>query len=149
MTQKSNTIDYRIASRNDETDMYAVIEEVAPEVPVLLDIPQRQAAMRGIIVECHQSGKSWVAVNADGTVVGCALARPDILENGAISLRYVGVSKTSRRQGIFATFIDKLKTNGMPVTVTVLHNNRSAMTARLLKAGFTEVESGDKETKLR
>src|SRR5258708_7728549 len=149
MTQKSNTIEYRIASRNDETDMYGVIEEVAPEIPVLLDIEDRQDAMRGIIVECHKSRKSWVAVNANGGVVGCVLARPDFHEDGAISLRYIGVSKTSRRQGIFATFIEKLKTNGVALTASVLHNNSSAMGDRLLKVGFTKVESDDKETKFR
>jgi hypothetical protein len=104
MTKTSDTVDYRVASRDYETDIFAVLEEVAPEIPVLLDTPARQDAIRGIIVECRKSGKSWVAVDANGTVVGFALARPDLHEAGAISLRYVGVSGNSRRRGIFATY---------------------------------------------
>jgi hypothetical protein len=66
---------------------------------VLLDIPDRQDAMRGIIVECHKSGESWVAVDADGAVVGFVLAGPDFHDQKAISLRYIGVSGNSRRRG--------------------------------------------------
>jgi hypothetical protein len=36
MTQTSDTVDYRVASRDDETDILAVLEEVAPEIPVAL-----------------------------------------------------------------------------------------------------------------
>jgi hypothetical protein len=98
-TQKSNAFEYRVASRSDETDILAVLEEVAPEIPVLLDIPERQDAMRGIIVECHRSGESWVAVDADGAVVGFVLVGPDFHDQKAISLRYIGVSGNSRRRG--------------------------------------------------
>jgi hypothetical protein len=149
MTQNSSAIEYRIATCDDETDMYAVMEEVAPEIPVPLDTEENQIIMRGIITECHGSGKSWVAIDANGEVLGCVLARPDIHEPNAISLRYVGVKKASRCQGIFATFIEKLKTNGVPLTASVLVNNRSAMGYRFLKAGFTKVKSDDKETLFR
>jgi N-acetylglutamate synthase-like GNAT family acetyltransferase len=149
MIQESNTIEYRIATPNDETDMYAVIEEVAPEIPVSLDTEANQEIIRDIIRECHASGKSWVAIDANGEVVGCVLARPDIHEPSAISLRYVGVKKASRCQGIFATFIEKLKANDAPLTASVLINNSSAMGYRFLKAGFIKVKSDNKETKFR
>jgi hypothetical protein len=90
---------------------------------VLLDTPERQDAIRGIIVECRKSGKSWVAVDAGGRVVGFVLARADFHEEQAISSRY-GVSGNSRRRGIFATLMEKLKANGVPLTASVLHNNR-------------------------
>jgi hypothetical protein len=32
MTETSNTINYRVAVRDDETDILAVLEEVAPEI---------------------------------------------------------------------------------------------------------------------
>jgi N-acetylglutamate synthase-like GNAT family acetyltransferase len=143
------TFEYRVASRGDETDILAALEEVAPEIPVLIDTPQRQDAIKGIIVECHKSGQSFVAVDANSEVVGFVLARPDIHEQGAISLRYVGVSKNSRRHGIFATFIEKLKAKGVPLTASVLHDNRSAMADQLVKVGFTELEANAKETKFR
>jgi predicted N-acetyltransferase YhbS len=100
MTQNSNTIKYRIATRDDETDIYAVMKEVAPEIPVSLDTEDNRIIMHGIITECHASGKSWVAIDTNGEVVGCVLARPDIHEPSAISLRHVGVKKASRCQGI-------------------------------------------------
>jgi len=149
MTQKSKAIEYRTATTDDEPDMYAVMEEVAPEIPVPLDTEDNQIIMRTIITECHGSGKSWVAIDPNGEVVGCALAKQDIHEPSAISLRYVGVKKASRCQGIFGTFIEKLKANDTPLTASVLVNNSSAMGYRFLKAGFIKVKSNDKETLFR
>ena len=149
MTNDDPTFEYRVASSHDETDMYEVIEEVAPEIPVLLDTEGRQNAMRGIIVECHRSGKSWVAVDANGKVVGCVLARSDFHEDGALSLRYIGVSKDSRRHGISAALIEKLKTEGLPLTASVLRANKSSMATRLAENGFTEEGTNDTETKFR
>ncbi len=146
MTQK---FEIRVAVRDDETDILAVLEEIAPEVPVLLDTPERQEAIKGIIIECRKSGHSFVAVDAAGKVVGFALARPDFHEDGAISLRYVGTSKASRRRGIFAAFIGKLKAEGAPITASVLQGNLSGMADQLSKIGFTETEAGDKEKKFR
>jgi hypothetical protein len=37
MTQTSNMVDYRVATGNDETDILAVLEEVAPEIPLSVD----------------------------------------------------------------------------------------------------------------
>jgi hypothetical protein len=116
---------------------------------VLLDTPERQDAIRGIIVECRKSGKSWVAVDENGSVVGFVLARGDLHESGAISLRYVGVSADSRRRGIFGTLVEKMKADGVPLTASVLHGNRSAMADRLVKSGFTKAGSDAKDAKLR
>jgi ribosomal protein S18 acetylase RimI-like enzyme len=150
MTQISSKIDYRLASRDDETDILAVLEEVAPEIPVRLDGPERQEKIRTIITECHRSGKSWVAVDGDGRIGGFVLARPDVHEgHAAISVRYVGVSADSRRRGIFFALMERLKANGVPQTASVLHDNRSAMVNNLVKIGFTKIESDAKETRLR
>jgi N-acetylglutamate synthase-like GNAT family acetyltransferase len=150
MTQTSDTVVYRIASRQDETDLLAVLEKVAPEIPLSIDAEDSQDPIKGIIRQCHESGKSWVAVNTDGTVVGFALAKPDLHEQQtAVSLRYIGVSPNSRGRGIFSTLMKKLKANSVPLTASVLHNNRSAMVDRLVKNGFKKVRSDAKETKLR
>jgi hypothetical protein len=46
--------------------------------------------------------------------------------------------------------MEKMQANGVPLTASVLHDNRSAMADRLVKIGFTKVESSDaKEAKLR
>jgi hypothetical protein len=58
MTQISDAIDYRLASQNDETDMLAVLEEVAPEITVSLDTPESQEKIKTEIVQCRRSGKS-------------------------------------------------------------------------------------------
>jgi Acetyltransferase (GNAT) family len=141
---------YRLANGEDHTDILAVLEEVAPEIPVSLGSTANQEAIKSIIVACCASGESWVAVDTDGTVVGFVLAKKDLHENNAISLRYIGVSKGSRQLGIFAALIEKVMGKGVPLTASVLHTNCSDMTNRLMKVEFTKVESSDtKETKLR
>jgi hypothetical protein len=143
-------ISYRVAGHDEETDILAILQEVAPEIPVRLDGPERQNKIQAVIIECHRSGKSWVAVDASGRVVGFVLARPDAHEGkAAISLLYAGVSANSRRHGIFATFIEKLKANNVTLKASVLHNNQSKMAGRLVKNGFAKVESDAKETRFR
>ena len=78
MTEKSKenpVFTYRAATAEDATDILAILEEVAPEVPVLLDTPERKDAIKTVIIECYGSGKSWVAIDAAGAVVGVALAK--------------------------------------------------------------------------
>jgi hypothetical protein len=67
-------VSYRVATRNDETNILAVLEEVAPEIPLSINASDSQDPIRGIIRECHESGKSWIAVDA-GKVVGFVLAK--------------------------------------------------------------------------
>ena len=77
------------------------------------------------------------------------LTRPDAHEGkAAISVQYVGVSAESRRRGIFSTLMEKLKANGVPLLASVLHDNRSAMTDKLEKIGFTKTGSDAKQTTL-
>jgi hypothetical protein len=75
--------------------------------------------------------------------------KKDIHEGQAISLRYIGVSKNSRGRGISSALVEKLKTNGVPLTASVLNGNQSGMVDRLVKIGFTKMGSDDKEAKLR
>jgi predicted nucleotidyltransferase len=123
MTQVSNRngIDYRLAGRDDETDILAVLEEVASEIPVRLDGAERQDKIRTEITQCHETRKSWVAVDKkDGKVVGFVLARPDAREGkAAIYMPYAGVSADSRQRGIFSTLVEKLKANGVPLIANV------------------------------
>jgi predicted N-acetyltransferase YhbS len=122
-TPKASTPVYRAATDDDEDGIWTVLQEVAPEVPVLLDTPERQEAIQGIIGDCCAGGDSLVAVDANGTVVGFVLAKPDRLErffkrNQALSLRYVGVSKALRRQGIFGCLMEASKAKGVPLTAS-------------------------------
>jgi ribosomal protein S18 acetylase RimI-like enzyme len=150
MAQTSNAVDYRVATHNDETDILAVLEEVALEIPVSLDTPENQEKIKTLIIQWCASGHSWVASKAGGTVVGFVLARPEFDEQRTISLLYIGVSTDSRGHGIFKTLMEKLKASGVPLTASVLHTNKSAMADILVKKfGFTKMASDATETKLR
>jgi len=143
-----SAISYRIAGRDDETDILAVLEEVAPEIPVRLDGAERQEKIRTEITQCHQTGKSWVAVDTARKIVGFVLARPDTHEGkAAIYIPYIGVSADSRRRGICHTLVDKLKTNGVPLIANVLHDNRAGMENILAKNGFTKIDYNAKQKK--
>ena len=99
-----------MANRGDANGIFTVLQEVAPEIPLSLDTPEHQQSIQSIIAECCDCGDSWVAVDADGTIVGVVLAKPDRLkrfhhENKALSLRYVGVTGIRRQHGIFGTLM--------------------------------------------
>jgi hypothetical protein len=150
----TDTPEFRVANGDDAVGILIVLQEVAPEIPLSLDTLEHQEAMQSIIAECCASGESLVAVDADGTVVGFVLANADRLErffhkNQALSLRYIGVSKNWRQQGIFAGLVEKSMGKGVPLTASVLNTNQSAMADRLLKLGYEKVESDAKETRLR
>jgi hypothetical protein len=150
----TDTPEYRVANGDDAVGILTVLQEVAPEIPLSLDTSEHQEAMQPIIAECCASGESLVAVDADGTVVGFVLAKPDRLErffhkNQALSLRYIGVSKNWRQQGVFAGLMEKSIGKGMPLTASVLHTNQSAMADRLVNLGYQKVASDAEETRLR
>ena len=139
---------YRLAVREDETDILAVLEEVSSEIPVRLDGEERQRKIQTEIMQCRQTGKSWVAVDAHGKVCGFVLARPDGHEGkAAIYIPYVGVAAESRRRGIFSTLVAKLKANGVQLIANVLHDNRSSMEDILVKNGFTKIDCNAKQKK--
>jgi hypothetical protein len=151
----TDTPEYRVASGDDAIGIFTVLQQVAPEIPLSLDTPELQETMQAIVAECCASGESLVALDADGTVVGFVLAKPDRLErflhkNQALSLRYIGVNKSWRQHGIFAGLMEKAMAKGVPLTTSVLHTNQSAMADRLVKVGYEKVKSSDaKETRLR
>jgi len=41
VSEKNDAVEYRVADSNDGTGILAVLQEVAPEIPVLLDTPER------------------------------------------------------------------------------------------------------------
>lgn len=152
--KEENKVEYRGANDSDVLGIFAILQEVAPEIPLSIDTPESQEVMKSIIAECCASGESWVAVGADGAIVGLALVKPDRLErffhrNEALSLRYVGVSVSRRRQGIFRILMENLMAKKVPLTAEVLHGNLSGMVDRLSKIGFTKSETDTKVVKLR
>jgi N-acetylglutamate synthase-like GNAT family acetyltransferase len=148
----------RSANDDDHTDILTVLEEVAPEIPTLIDTDDTKEKIKTIIAECCASAESMVAVDGDGKVVGFVLAKPDRLErflhkNKAISLRYIGVSKDWRERGIFADLMAAYTAKKVPLTASVLAGNQSSMVRRLTDMGFAKVDkdkdSNSRETELR
>jgi hypothetical protein len=140
MAEQPNAITYRIAVQDDEPEIFALLTEVAPEIPIPLDQPGTEgrkitdSRMTTEIVQCR--GGSWVAVDASGNVVGFALARRDLhATDRATSLKYIGVSGSSRGLGISSNLVNNLKAKGVPLTATVLSGNQSNMADRFVKFG--------------
>jgi ribosomal protein S18 acetylase RimI-like enzyme len=154
MNESAPKFTLRKATYDDHTDVLAVMEEVAPEIPVAINTPERFNAVKDIIVDCCGSGASLVACDTAGTVVGFVLAKADVLErfqldNEALSLRYIGVAKTARGSGILSALLTELMEAGEPLNASVLSGNKSAMVDRLVKAGFVETESTERDKSFR
>lgn len=105
MNETSNTFKYRVATINDWAAVLAVLKGAAPEIPLSLDTDESQAKVKTEVVQCCRDGHTWVAIDATDAIVGFVLARPG--GNGAITLPFIGVSASSRKQGIFSNLIEK------------------------------------------
>jgi hypothetical protein len=99
--------------------------------------------------ECCLSGKSWVALDANGLVVGAILVRQDTDDFRALSLQYTAVGKSARGSGVFSALIDKVKNERVPLTATVLSGNKSHMIDRLLKKGFLNIGADAQRANMR
>ena len=136
---------YRTAVSGDETDILKVFEEVAPEVPTAV-----RPGTKALIEELVASGQSRVAVNADGVIIGDALAKPQ--DANTLSLYYLGVSKAARGQRISSSLVSELKEIGAPIVTDVRHDNKSSMVERFERWGFVKGAEGilgQDQTKLR
>jgi ribosomal protein S18 acetylase RimI-like enzyme len=134
-------IHYRVVAADDAAGIFRVLAEVAPEIPLLIDTNERRDGVSRIIDQCVATGESWVVTDSGGVVVGFTLVEPDRMErfhrdNEALHLRYVGVSKACRRQGIFRTLTQKVMLRSVPLTATVKAANRSQMATLLARIGF-------------
>ena len=144
---------FRLAKPEDVAGIFAVLEEVAPKIPLCLDGDERKELIAQLIRDCCQSRASWIAVNNDGRIVGFQLTRPSFAgrrftvwgapQVAGLMLEYGGVSKTSENQGIFRTLIEKTKRRKRPLYATVKAKNKSAMALRLINMGFENFESDE------
>ncbi len=82
------------------------------------------------------SGRSRVAVDAEGTIVGYALAEPH--DSKTLSLVYLGVAKMARDQHVSSLLTSKLEEVGAPIITDVRSNNQSSMTERFERLGFVK-----------
>lgn len=133
----------RLATTDDAAGIFRVLEEVASEIPLLIDTSERRKAVSKIIDICIATGDSWVATGSRGVLAGFILAKPDKMErslwnNAALNLNYVGVAKTERKHGIFRALLQCVMNRDVPLTATVKFANQSGMGERLSRIGFSQ-----------
>jgi hypothetical protein len=141
----------RAATIDDGADILALMHKVAPEIPVNLDGDEEQKKIEIVIFERSASGRSLVAVDSNGAVIGFVVARLDFDDEGggATFLDYVGVSKKLRGQGVFTNMMTQLKARRAPLIAVVLNGNQANMADRLVGAGYVQVEANSKQAKYR
>jgi ribosomal protein S18 acetylase RimI-like enzyme len=134
-------VDCRMAAPGDAAGIFSVLVEAAPEIPLFVDTAERREAIAKIINNCIATGESQVATVSCGAVAGVILVEPDemehfLYENHALHLRYVGVTKAYRQQGIFRSLVKQVMKRGVPLTATVKATNQCQMAILLEKFGF-------------
>ena len=144
----------RQAALDDAAEINDLLLRIAPEIPLQADTLEREEALYLVVRACARSGESWVACDADGRIVGFALAElaqqaRHYAEHEIVELHYAGVSPDHRRQGIFLRLMEKIFARLLPVTTTVPALNRSEMVARLARVGFGETGSAGGGVRLR
>jgi hypothetical protein len=153
VSKASEMLEYRLAVSSDAERIFVVLEEVAPEIPLQLT-PKAREIIIGRAVQCCSSKESCVAVDHAGRIVAFLLAEPDKMErfhhdNQALHLPYGGVTKSLRKQGAFHKLIEKVMSRQVPLTATVKCANQCGMAARLMKIGFTKINSNAQEDQFR
>jgi hypothetical protein len=128
-------LEYRGVVSSDADGIFAVMEEVAPEIPLRLDTPEARKVIFNQVVQCCKSEGSCVAVDNAGRIVGFLLAEPDELErfhhdNQALHLPYGGVAKSMRKQGAFCRLIEMVMSCQVPLRIRP-HCHRTSLLFRL------------------
>jgi hypothetical protein len=136
-------ITYRTATAADVDDILTIFAEVAPEVPTIGVVEQTKGLVKGWVA----TGASLVALDAEGKVVGYALAQGDG-KNG-IELVYLGVTVAARGKRVCSGIVARLKEQDMPITAAVRHDNKSSMAERFGRLGFEVQEKQEKQNKFR
>jgi len=134
----------RAACSDDKTKIWDVLVEVAPDIPARVeDHPKDQENLQAFISGWVDNGNCWVALDSYSRIIGFILTEPAMEiriqeKNKATYMPYIGVSKKWQGCGVFPQLLNNLKSQGEPLTVSVLHKNKSDMVAKLEKAGFAK-----------
>jgi ribosomal protein S18 acetylase RimI-like enzyme len=147
-------IAYRQAGLDDAAEIHALLLEVAPEIPLLVDTLEREEALYTLTRNCARSGESWVALDETARIVGFLLielsqTRRHYAEHEVLELRYGGVAGTHRHQGIFTALVQRVIARMLPVTASVSPANQSGAASLLEKLGFHNIGSPGGEQRLR
>jgi hypothetical protein len=150
---------YRRANAEDVSAIFAVLEEVACEIPITIGDSDHRARVFGKVKQTCGFGKSLIATDKTGRVVAFLLVEPRAKGNALVlwgepqpaglALAYGGVTKSWRNQRIFPAMIERMKRRKRPLFAAVRHDNESHMAERLMKMGFEKVGTVDGEDKFR
>ncbi len=148
----------RSAKPEDALEIFAVLVEVACEIPVCIKDDDREKVIEKIQAQVGMR-KSLVATDAMGRIVALLLVEPRAAGNklvldgepqpAGLNLLYGGVTKSWRGKHIFPAMIDKMKRRGLPLFAAVRHDNKGHMAERLIKLGFEKVGTLFEEDKFR
>jgi len=143
-------ISYRPAGLGDAADVFELLQQVAGEIPVMLDTLAREEAMYARVRNWVRTGESRVAADDQGRIVGFVLAELNQTsrfwgEHEVIDVHYAGVAAGRRGKGIFAAMMGQILRRLVPVTVRVNPVNRFDMPRRLQRLGFRPANPGGAE----
>jgi len=137
---------FRRARVEDARRVFAILNEVASEIPLVLDTPERGQAIRAVVESCCQHGPSWITLDETGRIVGFLLGKmttSDLvqMEFAGLELVYGGMTTGQRGHGAFANLLAQAKALGLPLRAVVKHGNKSRMGQRLERQQFVRTAS--------
>ena len=122
----------RTARRSDADEVFAVLKEVAAEIPVKLETEEASNCLKGLVEEKCGNGKSLIAVY-DGHAIGFLPAQTEDYRGlQFLSIDYVGVAKDWRGKGVFRAFMERIKGRGLPLLAEVKYANKSNIAKKLV-----------------
>ncbi len=109
----------RVACSDDETKIWDVLVEVAPDIPARVEDPKDQENLKTLISKWVHNSNSWIALNSNSLVIGFILTEPAMAirlqeKNKALYMPYIGVSKKWQGRGVFPQLLNELKSQGEP-----------------------------------
>lgn len=136
-----NELTHRAASLEDLRDIWGLLRQVAPDIPMDLGSEAAQENILTEIMACCTSGLSPVAVGKDKAIIGALLARRDDFEWGfknsdAIHVSYAAIAPSHRDQGVFATLVSEIQGRNVPVFASVKSGDQFGLADELKKLGF-------------
>jgi ribosomal protein S18 acetylase RimI-like enzyme len=128
---KPPTYRYRLATIDDASAVFNLLEEVAPEIPIP-DFPKKKHLLDGRVKKGCTACDVWIALDRDDLIVGFLMAEPF---GDGLDLSYGGVKKCHRRNGILSDLVAKMKEREVPLRASVALANEK-MPDYLQKHGF-------------
>jgi hypothetical protein len=122
------------------------LNDIAPEIPVLLDTAERRQEVRAIVEACCTHGPSWVSLDERGNIVGFLLGTKITvevwqMEFSGLALVYGGVTIAQRGCGRFTDLLAQAKRLGLPLRAVVKRTNKGNMVERLTRERFASASS--------